>query len=77
MIINTDVFKKKRVVSLGLLSPFPQKSYGWPQIQNLALERAVAFYIGHYTSNDQSNFLIIGCISAAGCNIIRHGVKHY
>ena len=34
-------------MSLSLLS---QKSYGWSQIQNLALERAVnASYIGHYT----------------------------
>ena len=75
IIINTNIFKLKHVVSL--LLPFSQKSYGGSQIQNLALEWAVASYIGHYTCNDQSNFLIIRCISAARCNIIRHGVKHW
>ena len=44
------------------------------QIENLALERPVASYIGHY---NQSNFLIIRCMSAARYNIMRRGIKHY
>ena len=37
----------------------PKKSYEGSQLQNLVLEQAVASYIGHYTCNNQSNFLII------------------
>ena len=62
IIINTDVFEKKHVVSIG------------SQIENLALEQPVASYIGHY---NQSNFLIIRCMSAARYNIMRRGVIHY
>ena len=61
IIINTDVFEK-HVVSIG------------SQIEYLALEQPVASYIGHY---NQSNFLIIRCMSAARYNIMRWGVIHY
>ena len=48
LIITNSCFQVEAYV-VSLLSPFSQKSYGWSQTQNLALERAVnALYIGHY-----------------------------